>query len=332
MNAARQISAGPSKRRVVKPRLRYEKRLMIKVAAEIANELAAAENRYLQAQRRLHKNLRLLANYLEEIAQLDARDVRGEEAILVHRNCHNFADILDQQVAVLAERLHAAFAQRFEELEVRPLINLYLSAKTRSLFGTAYFRDRLVTSLLRFHLACARRSGDQVAIARVEKFWGKWDQTDKGPLSKSKAALQALNILRKAYALRGLVARTKYKAKFESALLAPVRESLFFHSEVTDFERELARAKRFRANRLRPRPVTITEEFDLRTDLTGCGIVCQLFGRTNVGSVDDLMKQFAPGYPDRNKSNFRKLLDECFVPWTRRKRGRPLGSKNKVRR
>ena len=295
-------------------------------------QIASLVDQYFELQQKIHRHLRPLARYLEKIAQVDFKEFSGDERVFVERYCHNFTSILHEQIPVMAERLHAAFAQRFEELELRPLINLYLSAETRSLFGTAYFRDRLVTSLLRFHLACARRNGDQVAIARVEKFWGKWDQTDKGPLIKSKAALQALNVLRKAYALRGLVARTKYEAKFESALLAPVRESLFFHSEVTDFERELLRAKRFRANRLQPRLVTITEEFDLRTDLTGCGIVCQLFGRTNVGSVDDLMKQFAPGYPARNKSNFRKLLDECFVPWTRRKRGRPLGSKNKVQR
>ena len=86
-----------------------------------------------------------------------------------------------------------------------------------------------------------------------------------------------------------------------------------------ELRRAYATAKRFRASGGSGR---LTEECNLRGDLTWYGVICQLAGVKEVGTAGILRDAFAPAWGGDLK-NFQKILNECAVPWTRLKKGRP---------
>lgn len=87
----------------------------------------------------------------------------------------------------------------------------------------------------------------------------------------------------------------------------------------SELRRAYANAKRFHEAGGSGR---ITEERNLRADLTWYGVICQLAGRKDVDTAKMLRDAFAPGWGGDLK-NFKRLLNECLVPWTRLKQGRP---------
>ncbi|HWY41141.1 MAG TPA: hypothetical protein VNX27_10130 [Chthoniobacterales bacterium] len=87
-----------------------------------------------------------------------------------------------------------------------------------------------------------------------------------------------------------------------------------------ELRRAYATAKRFRAGGGSGR---LTEECNLRGDLTWYGVICQLAGKKEIGTAGMLRDAFAPAWGGDLK-NFQKLLNDCAVPWTRLKKGRPL--------
>lgn len=87
----------------------------------------------------------------------------------------------------------------------------------------------------------------------------------------------------------------------------------------SELRRAYATANRFRTGGGSGR---LTEECNLRADLTWYGVLCQLAGEKDAGTASTLRDAFAPAWGGDLK-NFQRLLDECAVPWTRLKRGRP---------
>lgn len=87
----------------------------------------------------------------------------------------------------------------------------------------------------------------------------------------------------------------------------------------SELRRAYANANRFRAGGGSGR---LTEERNLRADLTWYGVICQLAGKKEVGTAGMLRDAFAPAWGGDLK-NFQKLLNECAVPWTRLEKGRP---------
>ena len=85
----------------------------------------------------------------------------------------------------------------------------------------------------------------------------------------------------------------------------------------SDLRRAYLTAKRFREAGGSGR---LTEECNLRADLTWYGVICQLAGKKDVGTAGMLRDAFAPGWGGDLK-NFQGLLNECAVPWTRLKNG-----------
>jgi hypothetical protein len=227
-----------------------------------------------------------------------------------------------EHVAALTKRLREAYAGRYQELlKVRELF------APRWLAHMAYYRDEIISGLLQIHFAKAVAEENPGAIARIKQLWEKWHTTDKGPGWRSEAYVRALRLLRKMEVIRIVCGDdVEWRTDLESDFLAPLGEPLA-NAGSDEFEKALARAKAFRAQRYRQES-GITYEFNPRTALTALGIECQLQGKTNVGYAKDLKDKYEPRYAGAI-SNFRKKLDQCLVPWTRRKRGRPAVSKKK---
>ena len=94
----------------------------------------------------------------------------------------------------------------------------------------------------------------------------------------------------------------------------------WIHSNnVSELRRAYVTANRFREAGGSGR---LTEERNLRADLTWFGVICQLAGKKDVGAAAMLRGAFAPAWGGDLK-NFQRLLNECMVPWSRLKKGRP---------
>jgi hypothetical protein len=199
---------------------------------------------------------------------------------------------------------------------------------------SAYLRDLLLQLLLEIREFAARRRGDDEKANRFAKLREVWSLADKGRhLARTSAGREALTLLRQLYVYTTFTPlRTEsLRAKQEAELSKPLLDAA--KSEQDDFELAFARAKKLRAKR---RPATLTEEGDLRADLTFFGVFCQLFDK-KPPKPQELMKAFAPhiyatlldalkeGDEKRVKNierNWRKLLNETQI-LRKKKRGRP---------
>jgi len=229
-----------------------------------------------------------------------------------------------EHVATLTKRLRETYAGRYQELlKVRGL----MWPEAKWLARMAYYRDEIISGLLQIHFAKAVAEENAGAIARIKQLWEKWHTTDKGPGWRSEAYVRALRLLRKMEVIRIVCGDdVESRTDLESDFLAPLGEPLA-KTGSDEFEKAFARAKAFRAQRYKQES-GITYEFNPRTALTALGIECQLQGKTNVGYANDLKEKYEPSYAGAI-SNFRKKLDQCLVPWTRRRRGRPRLIKKK---
>jgi hypothetical protein len=227
-----------------------------------------------------------------------------------------------EEVAMLKKRLWEAYAGRYQELlKVQELI------EARWLAQMAYYRDEIISGLLQIAFAKAVAQENPVSIARIKQLREKWHNTDKGSSWREEAYGRSLRLLRKIEVICIVCGNDiewrndELEGQFLASLADPLTDT-----GSDNFEEAFARAKALRAQRVR-RENGIAYEFNPRAALTALGIECELQGRRNVGYAEDLKKRYEPTYTGA-MSNFEKKLDQCLVPWTRRKSGRPRGSKN----
>jgi hypothetical protein len=199
---------------------------------------------------------------------------------------------------------------------------------------SAYLRDLLLQLLLEIREFAARRRGDDAEANRIAKLRDFWNLADKGPhLARTKAGREALALLRQLYVYTTLTPlRTpSLRAKQEAELSKPLLDAA--KSEQDDFELAVARAKKLRAKRA---PARLTEEGDLRADLTFVGVFWQLLDK-KPPKPQELMKALAPHihatllkalkkgdekHAKNIERNWRKLLNETQV-LAKKKHGRP---------
>jgi hypothetical protein len=179
---------------------------------------------------------------------------------------------------------------------------------------TAYFRHRRITMWLVMDDGIARAKKDADRLWRNRCLFQEWDRVDRGRCDR-----EALDLLRLKHIYDIMAPRldTRLKDELARELTAGFLQSL--SSNHPRFERAISKAKELRAKR---QPGTVTEEGDLHVDLLAFGIGCVLSGQKNVGTTEALIAQFAAGWKG-DKKNFQALLDQCCVPWTRGKPGRP---------
>jgi hypothetical protein len=226
-------------------------------------------------------------------------------------------------VLALEDRLQRAFAKGYQ------ITLLYFDSpeQMKEVMGrVAYSRDKVISGLLQLHFANAVANNDRDEIERLKNIWKLWHWRDKGPRWKSREFVEALDLLRRIHAHNLLTRAHPELLEVETLrdLVGPLATTNSHR-----FDQELARAKAFRAERSRNEgSVALTEEVNLRADLTFLGIGCVLYRKTDIGYTEDLMQKYAPDW-NGDKKNFQKLLDECLVPWTRRKPGRPVRSEKR---
>jgi hypothetical protein len=224
----------------------------------------------------------------------------------------------------------------FDELFLRRFIKA-VKESPEIFQGTAYGRNLTVQVVATFKRSVALQHRDRKEADRVARLMDFWNRADKGKMARGKFRPYALGLIRELYV------HQKFPKKFPRAEadLSTVLLTALGASPGNEFELALAEAKRFRAKR-RGR---LTEDSNLRADLTFIGVMGQLFGRTFPDS-DYLMQMYNPSLSseiitlknstkeldkinvENLERNWRRLLDQCHVtPRKQRKRGpRNLGT------
>jgi hypothetical protein len=269
------------------------------------------------------------ARYLDSIACLTNGygTLQSRESLL--QDARAADRFIRWRLASLKERMRVAL-DRGVLKDIARMPNKVRFAVLRS----AYLRDLLLQLLLEIREFATRRRGEDEEANRFAKLRDFWNLADKGPhLARTKAGREALALLRQLYVYTTLTPlRTpSLRAKQEAELSKPLLDAA--KSEQDDFELAVARAKKLRAKRS---PARLTEEGDLRADLTFVGVLWQLFDK-KPPKPQELMKAFAPhihatlldalkeGDEKRVKNierNWRKLLNETQV-LPKKKHGRP---------
>lgn len=230
-------------------------------------------------------------------------------------------EISDQQSRWLRsrlERLQYRLRAAFATTSLASVGKLIKCERTRPFVRTAYFRDAILQSFFEIFELVARRHDDPCELSRIAGLREAWKSVDKREL-RSESEIEALNFARKSYVFKQVspaLNETEWK-KTAMELFAPVLYSII-QTRDGAFETAIAKAKERQASGSEG----ITEEPGLRADLMYYGILCRLGVVSEVGDTDALM-DFIPRGQAIEKRNFQKLLNECLVPWTRKKRGRP---------
>jgi len=317
----------------------------VHLSNEVLHELGSLDAEAASKRRDL---VRVYCRFIEAVVAFNPdRRLRRERRMSLRSDWRKAADFLRGRISALEERLDHEFHRMHLPCSFYGLV-LLINPKFNWLFGTAYMRDWLVTSVLASHIDIAMGKVDAAAVARFESLQKAWDRVDKGCLRKSEVDVQALTFLRKEFLYRKLILpscdQSEKEGELVAKLFAPVRRSLANDNSI-EFEKALVKAKKFRAQRIREARDrsrakssatrswnTVfgagTEEANLPTELAFYGIMCALASQTHMRHDDELSRAFgAVGYGGDIK-NFQKLLNKSFVPWRRRK---PWSSKVGVR-
>jgi hypothetical protein len=251
------------------------------------------------------------AKFVEKINAGEASTLTRRQLSQVERGFTVATSVMREYLAALRDRLDNAKASAF----LRPVFRMPIMLRT------AYFRDRVISLLLSYSEAHARRANNQGCVALLTELAEKWDACDKGNLRGSQPAVEALHLLRKAYIAPHLADAAQLGKTQRHALDGQLFTSLHQACEennMAEFSRALERANRFRAKRLKlcSRIGGVTEEADAnhKTDIMAWTIVKHLF---NLFPPDDecwkdLLREY--GYSGDGR-NFQALLHWCLHPF-----------------
>jgi hypothetical protein len=202
------------------------------------------------------------------------------------------------------------------------------------LLQDAYYRDVFLQTLLVWNQWSALREGNEKEAEQIAKLRDFWNHADKGSLARTRVGREVLTLARRLHVYEVVLPaipgkrRAKYEAELSRSLLNAAKQ------QGAEFELAFIEAKKFRAKRT---PARMTEEGNLRADLSALGVLDQLF-RARPPALQEVMEVFDPvrhallsralknGDLRRAKNlerNFRKLLVETKVLPERKKRGRP---------